>query len=128
MSIANERYVALTTYRKNGESSSTPVWIADLGDGTLGFITPGKSLKARRIGNDPRIRLQACDAQGRVKDGSEPIDGTAVIAGGPDFERVRSKIKDKYGWQASFFAALAKTAKLFGKDKVSDHAVLVTLD
>jgi len=128
MSISSEKYVALTTYRKNGESSSTPVWIADLGDGSLGFTTSGSSLKAKRIGNDRRIQLQACDSRGRVKDGSEPINGTAVVASGPDFDRVRARIKAKYGWQVSLIGLLAKAAKLVGKDQTSDHAILITLD
>lgn len=40
MSLANEKYVAFTTFTKAGEPKSTPVWIADVGDGKLGFTTP----------------------------------------------------------------------------------------
>lgn len=49
MTITDEKFVALTTYRQNGDSSSTAVWIVDLGDGTTGFTTPIGSLKVKRI-------------------------------------------------------------------------------
>ena len=58
MGIADENYVALTTFRKNGERKNTPIWIADLGDGTIGFTTSKDSWKVKRIGNDPRVELQ----------------------------------------------------------------------
>ena len=32
-SIADEKYVALTTYKKDGSTKTLPVWIADFGDG-----------------------------------------------------------------------------------------------
>ncbi len=128
MTIATEKYVALTTYRHNGESSSAPVWIADLGDGTLGFTTASTSIKVKRIANDPRIQLQPCDSRGRVSDGSEPISGTATIGRGPDFERVRAKIKAKYGWQVTLIDLAAKAAKLVGKDRATDCAVIIELD
>lgn len=128
MSIATEKYVALTTYRRNGESSSAPVWIADLGDGTVGFTTSSTSLKVKRIVNDARVQLQACDSRGRVRDGSELITGTATIGTGPDFERVRNKIKAKYGWQVTLIGFGAKAAKLVGKDQTSDCAVIIGLD
>lgn len=129
MSIAEEKYVALTTYRKNGSSSATAVWIADLGDGTIGFTTHGSSLKAKRLGRDDRVLLQPCDSRGGPTDGSDTASGTAVVVvGGTDFDRVRSKIKDKYGWQVTVITLGAKIAKLVGKDRASNAAVVITLD
>ncbi|MEZ5249426.1 MAG: hypothetical protein R2713_09520 [Ilumatobacteraceae bacterium] len=37
--LADEKYVVLTTTRKDGRSVPTPVWIAALPDGALGFTT-----------------------------------------------------------------------------------------
>jgi PPOX class probable F420-dependent enzyme len=128
MTIADEKYVALTTYRKNGENSSTAVWIADLGNGTIGFTTPGSSLKARRIRNDPRVKVQPSDSRGRVKDGSKQMSGTAELAEGADFERVLEAIKAKYGWQATLFMTVAKILKLVGRRQLSDTGVVITLD
>jgi len=125
--LADEKYVALTTYRKNGESSSTPVWVADLGDGTLGFTTPSSSLKVKRIGNDPRVLLQPSDSRGRPVEGSTVHSGTASV-NTSDFARVRSVIKAKYGWQVTLIQVIGKLAKLIGRDRESDAAVIITLD
>lgn len=48
MSLADGKYVALTTDKRDGSSSTVPVWIAEVGDDRLGFTTGATSLKARR--------------------------------------------------------------------------------
>ena len=68
MSIADEKYVAFTTYKRNGETKSLPVWIADLGDGTVGFTTASSSYKVKRLRNDNRVILQPSDAKGNVRE------------------------------------------------------------
>ena len=47
---ADEKYVLLTTYRRDGRPVSTPVWWVDLGDGSFGFWTSSASGKAKRLG------------------------------------------------------------------------------
>ena len=42
-SIADEKYVALTTYKKDGSTKTLPVWIADFGGGQVGFTTSSSS-------------------------------------------------------------------------------------
>ena len=128
MTIADERYISLTTYRENGEGTSVPVWIADLGDGTVGFTTPGSSLKARRLRNDPRVSVRPSDGRGRVEPGADESTGTAELVDGPGFERVMRAIKAKYGWQATLFVNLTKVLRLVGRDRVSDTGVVITLD
>ncbi len=127
--IAAEKYVAFTTFRKSGEAKATPVWIADLGDGTVGFTTPASSWKARRLANDHRVKVQPSDGRGRVKAGTEPLEGTAQLVEGVDFERVLGMIRAKYGWQATLMSWYAKAATAIGRSgRVSDTGVIITLD
>jgi len=128
VAITDEKYIALTTYRKNGDSSSTAVWIVDLGDGTIAFTTPIGSLKATRIRNDNRVLLQPSDSRGRPSAHSAQVSGTAVVVDGADFERVRTEIKAKYGWNVVVISLLQKASKLFRKAHVSDAAIVITLD
>ena len=129
MSIAEEKYLSLTTYRKNGEAKQAPVWIVDLEDGTMGFTTHGESWKCKRIRNDSRVALQPCDQRGNITQGTEIVSGTAVLAtGGSDFDRVRSKIKGKYGFMVTMIIAMNKVRGLLGKGGDSDTAVIITLD
>lgn len=53
--LEGHRYVRLTTFRKNGEAVSTPVWFALVG-GRAHVFTDLHSGKARRIRNIPSWR------------------------------------------------------------------------
>jgi len=99
-----------------------------LGDGTIGFTTPIGSLKAKRIRNDPRVLLQPSDSRGRPSAHSAQLSGTAVVADGADFERVKAEVRAKYGWNVTAISVFQKVAKLFGKAHVSDAAIVITLD
>lgn len=128
MGIADEKYVALTTFRKNGERKTGPVWIAELGDGTLGFTTSSSSWKVKRLGNDPRVELQPCDSRGNPRPDSDVVTGTAKVVHDGDFESVRASIKDKYGIQVTVIKVLAKLGTLIGRDTESDAAVIISPD
>ncbi len=74
--FAKPKYLALTTFRKDGRAVSTPVWFAHDGD-RLVVITGRESGKAKRIRNGSRVLVAPCDMRGRPK-------GEAVEAvGGP---------------------------------------------
>lgn len=128
MGITEEKYVSLTTYRKNGEAKAAPVWIADLGDGTVGFTTASSSWKVKRLRNDSRVVLQPSDAKGNVRAGSDSVTGTAVLESGGGFERVATIVKKKYGFQYTMITLVGKGAKLIGKGSSTDTAVIITLD
>jgi PPOX class probable F420-dependent enzyme len=85
-------------------------------------------LKAKRIRNDPRVKVQPSDGRGRVQDGSEEVTGTAELVEGPGFERVLAAIKAKYGWQATMILIGAKLLELVGRDRLSDTGVVIALD
>ena len=56
--MADERYIALITFRRDGTPKRTSVWPVDAGDGRIGFITSSKTWKAKRIGNNNRVAVQ----------------------------------------------------------------------
>lgn len=126
--LHDEKYVALTTYRKNGESSSCPVWIADTGSDTVGFTTSSSSLKVKRLRNDARVRLQPSDSKGNVVAGSVEVTGRALLHDGKGFETVAAVVKKKYGIQYTMITLVGKMAKLVGRGSGTDTAVVITLD
>jgi PPOX class probable F420-dependent enzyme len=127
-SIADEKYVALTTYKKDGSTKTLPVWIADFGDGQIGFTTSSSSYKVIRINNDPRVILQPSDSRGKVKDGTEPVAGAAVVKSGAEFEPYASMVKKKYGIQYGAMKLVGQLMGLIGKGSGTDTAVVITLD
>ncbi|MEZ5226350.1 MAG: PPOX class F420-dependent oxidoreductase [Acidimicrobiales bacterium] len=128
MSISDEKYVALTTYRRDGTPKPSPVWIAALPDGSVGFTTASSSWKVRRLANNPSVTLQPCDSRGNVRSGTSPVSGTARAVQGDEFEAVRSAIKNKYGIQFLAITAVGRLAKLIGKGSGTDTAIVITLD
>ena len=128
MGIADEKYVNLTTFTKDGRPKPCPVWITDTGDGTVGSTTFSTSWKVKRLNNDSRVTLQPCDAKGAVTAGTDVVEGTAIASQGAEFERVRSLIQSKYGIQFAMINFFGKIRKAIGKDSGTDTAVVITLD
>ncbi|MCH9834990.1 pyridoxamine 5'-phosphate oxidase family protein [bacterium] len=126
--IADEKYVALTTYKKDGSTKTLPVWIADFGDGQVGFTTSSSSYKVTRINNDSRVIIQPSDSRGTVKDATEPVTGMAVVKTGVDSDYYASMVKKKYGAQYGAIKLLGKAMSFIGRGSGSDVAVVITLD
>ncbi len=124
--VAAEKYVSLTTFTKAGAPKPTPVWIADLGDGTVGFTTDGGSWKAKRISTTPNVTLRPCDMRGNVADDAPTWEATAVVDAAR-FDEVRAKIQAKYGLFARFIAAQQTVKKWFGRGTGAEAAVVITL-
>ena len=126
MSIGDEQYVVLTTFTGDGRPKPTPVWIADLGDATIGFTTRADSWKVKRMRNTPQVVVQASDMRGRPKGGSEPIEASAVIVTGSDYESVRDRVADKYGWQYSMIGLRNRVKGMLGREVPQECAVVIT--
>jgi PPOX class probable F420-dependent enzyme len=129
MTLAEEKYVAVTTFRKNGAAVSTPTWIVPLDDGRVGFWTSSASGKYKRLRNNPTLTVQPSDARGRVKAGSAPVAGTAeLVSAGTDFEAIQRKIRAKYGVMvgiSKFFNTLGHLGK--GPFPYGDTVIVITL-
>jgi uncharacterized protein len=103
MSIADEKYVSLVTFRKDGTPVPSPVWIVALPDGSAGFTTEDGSGKVKRIRNNSRVTLQACSVRGAVKDGSPVVEATAEVVLGPAAAPVTAAIRRKYSLVSKLF-------------------------
>lgn len=126
--IATDRYVSLTTYKRDGSPASVPVWIADLGDGTVGFTTASSSWKVKRIRRNPAVTLQPCDSRGAVQHGTSAVSGTTEVRqDGAGFETVKKRIKAKYGVQYAMISLVGQAAQLIGRGSGTDTAIIVSL-
>lgn len=95
---AREPYVSLATFRKSGDPVLTPVWVAPGGEGGLVVYTNTRSGKVKRIRNNGRARLAACDVRGKVK--GDWVEVQARMADGSEArERGLAAIVAKYGLQ-----------------------------
>jgi uncharacterized protein len=130
MGLEDEKYMRLTTFRRDGTPVSSPVWVVPLDDHTVGFWTSSQSGKAKRLRHNARAVVQAANARGIVRTGSTPIDATAQLVTGEVFETIRSKVKAKYGF-VTHLTKFAGTAIGMLKGKripYGDCGVVVTLE
>ena len=94
--IRGQKYVSLTTYRKNGVAVATPVWFGEE-ENRLYIMTRSQFGKYKRIRNNPRVRAAPCTIRGVVT-GPE-FAGVARILPLEEHTRARAAINRKY-WMA----------------------------
>jgi uncharacterized protein len=91
------RYVSMVTYRKSGEGVPTTVWFA-LVDGRAYVFTGMQTGKAKRIRNNPRVRLTPSNFIGRHRAQSS-IEAVARLMDKDGEDLADRAIDEKYGWQ-----------------------------
>ncbi|MFJ1647196.1 PPOX class F420-dependent oxidoreductase [Streptomyces sp. NPDC088258] len=96
--LGRSRYLSLTTYRKDGTGVATPVWHAVEGD-ELYIWTRSDSWKVKRIRNNGKVLVAACDMRGRIAPGAASAEGTARLLDGAGLDKARALLAAKYTWQ-----------------------------
>ena len=106
--LANEQYLSITTFKRDGTPVSTPVWVAGE-NGNLLVISEADSWKVQRIRRDGHVRVAPCSARGALR--GEAIDADAAID--QDTTTVEKLLSQKYGWMYRTYMRLsALTRKL----------------
>jgi uncharacterized protein len=91
--LQHQKYVSLTTFRKNGTPVRTPVWFAEQ-DGKLYVSTRSDSGKYKRIRNNPEVRIAPCTMRGKITGPEFPA--RARILPSEDWDRARKPLRAKY--------------------------------
>jgi len=86
-----EKYISIESFKKNGDGVKTPVWFV-LHNGVFYVYTEADSWKVKRIRNNPRVRVAACNVRGTVK--GPWLEATASIIEG-DERRTADKLLDR---------------------------------
>jgi uncharacterized protein len=108
--FADQKYLNLETFRKNGESLKTPVWFVQDGE-KLYVRTVNTSGKVKRVRNNSQVNVMPCGEAG------EPL-GTWVPAQAGEMtdaataELVRKLLVAKYGGMVAMFEAQTKAKGL----------------
>jgi uncharacterized protein len=116
-SFAGRKYISVETFRKSSEGVKTPVWFAEAGLDTLAPVlyvySTGDSGKAKRIRNNPRVRVAPCDMRGNVS--GDWVDARAEILQGDAAATGMSALNRKYiPWKQllDIFAAFRKNDRI----------------
>ncbi len=89
-----EKYLLLTTFRKDGRAVPTPVWAARDGD-RLVVWTAMDTGKVKRIRRDGRVELAPCDRRGNPT--GAPVAGHATLTDETEMVRLTGLVGRKYG-------------------------------
>jgi uncharacterized protein len=97
--LDDARYVALTTFKKDGTPVATPVWITG-GNGTYAFTTGDNAWKSKRLNKNPNVTVQVSDFRGRVKPNTRVYNGTGQVdLSAEGVAAVEQALTKKYSWQ-----------------------------
>jgi PPOX class probable F420-dependent enzyme len=129
MALSDEKYIRVTTFKKDGTEVSTPTWVVALDDGKIGFYTSSTSGKAKRLKNNSKVVVQPSDARGRPKQGTTTVDGTAVVVSGAERDAIYDKVVAKYGFMTKVTRLFAKIGGFIKRKEqpYADRGVVVTL-
>ena len=107
VSIHNEKYLSLRTYRKTGVPVDTPVWFASLGDRTLYVFSAGNAGKVKRLRNTARTQITRCDYKGGSL--GDWVDCKAfLVDDAAEVKRAHEQLLTKYGWSMRITDMLSK--------------------
>jgi len=91
-----QRYIALETFKRNGEGVKTPIWFVEE-NGKLYVWTAASTGKAKRVRNNPRVRFAPSSIRSKPK--GEWVEGKARILNPGDSTHPTEMIRKKYGFQ-----------------------------
>ncbi|AEV85760.1 hypothetical protein ACWT_4738 [Actinoplanes sp. SE50] len=93
--IIASKQISLTTFRKDGTPVPTAVWHVASGD-TITTVSAAAAGKVKRIRNNPRVEITACDVRGNVPPGAQTIAGTAVLLPDSQTDAARRLLESRY--------------------------------
>ncbi|WP_377272455.1 PPOX class F420-dependent oxidoreductase [Peterkaempfera sp. SMS 1(5)a] len=88
------KYLLLTTYKRDGSTVPTPVWVVPDGN-ALGVWTTADSWKVKRIRNRADVLVAPCDLRGNRR--GDDVPGSAEILDAAGTEQYRALLARKYG-------------------------------
>lgn len=92
--LAAGSYLLVTTYKKDGSTVATPVWVVRDGN-ALGIWTVADSWKVKRIRNRADVLVGPCDVRGNPT--GESVPATAEILSPAGTAAYRTLLRRKYG-------------------------------
>jgi uncharacterized protein len=94
----DSRYIALTTYRRDGRPVTTPVWAVAL-EGKTYVFTANSTGKAKRVRATGRVRFAPCSMNGRQILGEWREGAGRIVRDETVRDRALAALLAKYGWQ-----------------------------
>jgi PPOX class probable F420-dependent enzyme len=121
--LGRERYLSITTFRRDGTAVATPVWV--VADGGRLYVWTGEQTgKVRRIRRNPEVTLAACTARGTVT--GSPSPARAVIVAASERPGIWDLFRAKYRGQLTAILLAERVRKMLrrGPDQAGARVYL----
>jgi len=127
--LAGATYISLESLRRNGRPVRTPVWFASV-DGTLYVYTDDSSWKAKRMRNNPAVRVAACSMNGTVRGDWHPARARFVHedAAPREWDTAFRALIGKQGVLFRLFVLLGRLGIVPRLRRLERHRVIVALE
>ena len=99
-----EKYIALETFRKNGDAVKTPVWFVEEND-LIFVITRELTGKVKRLKNNSKVRVATSNFLGTPK--GQWITGKARLVEGDGAKKAIALRNKKYGIMAKLIGIVS---------------------
>jgi uncharacterized protein len=124
--LSGEKYISLTTFKRDGTPVATPVWVVSDDGRRLLVWTGASSWKVKRIRRDPRVRVAASDIKGRTR--GESYEGVARLLDVPPGSLVEPLLDRKYGLTRRLLGAFNKLGRLVTRKQPPPAAYIEIVD
>jgi PPOX class probable F420-dependent enzyme len=121
--LQKAQYISLTTFRRNGEGVTTPVWFA-LRDGVLYIHTLGG--KVKRIRHTPRVTVAPCTLNGRII-GPTIAARARIVTDAVEAARAKAALNAKYGLVRRLYYLAGRLRGLLRRKPVQENNVYVAI-
>ncbi len=126
--LDDAKYIALTTFKRDGSGVTTPVWLVPTDDGCI--VTTGVPTgKYKRLRNNNAVEVAVSNARGSVRPDAKVYKGVARLLDAEGTASAEQAIRDRYGIMAKIMNVLYSLgAKLQRKEFGPMVGLEITLD
>ncbi|MBA3826920.1 MAG: PPOX class F420-dependent oxidoreductase [Ktedonobacterales bacterium] len=111
--LEGERYINLTTFRRDGTGVATPVWFVEH-HGGLALYTAATAGKVKRLRHTAHVTLAPCTVRGAVT-GPTLVGNARLLEDAAEIVAIRAALLKKYGFQRRALLAIETISGIFSR-------------
>ena len=123
VALQGERYISLTTFRRDGTPVATIVWFVEHSHG-LAVYTGTQSGKVKRLRHTANVTLAPCTIRGAIT-GPTLMGNARLVDDATQIAAIRAALAKKYGFQSWALTMLDRMRHLFTAEKETAWAYIV---
>jgi uncharacterized protein len=124
--LAGEKYISLTTFKKDGTAVATPVWVVSNDGHRLLVLTGPQTWKVKRLRRDPRVIVAASDYRGRVR--GESFEGVGRLLDIAQGSLVEPLLDRKYGLARGLLGVFNRLVRVVTRKQQEPAAYIEIVD